>query len=76
MLEARIYKYMFFIISVYAFCCNNPFTKDLFGKYGRLTRCDGKGSFGFVTYEDERDAEDAIAAIDGKTLLGQKYVLN
>jgi len=50
-------------------------TKDLegmFSKYGKLTRCDIKGSFAFVTYEDERDAADALKETNGKDLAGSK----
>ncbi|KAJ9556036.1 hypothetical protein OSB04_010650 [Centaurea solstitialis] len=36
----------------------------LFGKYGRVDRVDMKSGFAFVYYEDERDAEDAIHALD------------
>lgn len=36
----------------------------LFGKYGRVDRVDMKSGYAFVYYEDERDAEDAIHALD------------
>ncbi|KAI9093948.1 hypothetical protein K1719_026946 [Acacia pycnantha] len=36
----------------------------LFAKYGRIERVDMKSGFAFVYYEDERDAEDAIRALD------------
>ncbi|RDX96246.1 Serine/arginine-rich splicing factor RS31, partial [Mucuna pruriens] len=36
----------------------------LFAKYGRVDRVDMKSGFAFVYYEDERDAEDAIRALD------------
>ncbi|XP_024993301.1 serine/arginine-rich splicing factor RS31-like isoform X1 [Cynara cardunculus var. scolymus] len=36
----------------------------LFGRYGRVERVDMKSGFAFVYYEDERDAEDAIHALD------------
>jgi len=46
--------------------------EDLFYKYGKITRCDVKrGGFGFVEFEDKRDAEDAIRELDGTTLLGR-----
>ena len=51
--------------------------EDLFAKYGRVASLDLKeGGYGFVEYEDPRDAEDAIAAlndyaIDGAHLLVQ-----
>lgn len=46
--------------------------EDLFGKYGKLTRCDIKGTFGFITFEDERDAEDALDECNGKDICGSK----
>ncbi|KAG0460706.1 hypothetical protein HPP92_021003 [Vanilla planifolia] len=36
----------------------------LFSRYGRVDRIDMKSGFAFVYYEDERDAEDAIRALD------------
>lgn len=36
----------------------------LFGKYGRVERVDMKSGYAFVYMEDERDAEDAIRALD------------
>nr|GEZ58893.1 retrotransposon Gag domain, retroviral aspartyl protease [Tanacetum cinerariifolium] len=36
----------------------------LFGRYGRVDRVDIKSGYAFVYFEDERDAEDAIHALD------------
>jgi len=36
----------------------------LFGKYGRVERVDMKSGYAFIYMEDERDAEDAIRALD------------
>lgn len=36
----------------------------LFSKYGRIDRVDMKSGYAFVYFEDERDAEDAIRALD------------
>ncbi|XP_057439694.1 serine/arginine-rich splicing factor RS31-like isoform X2 [Lotus japonicus] len=36
----------------------------LFAKYGRIERVDMKSGFAFVYFEEERDAEDAIRALD------------
>ncbi|XP_076888564.1 serine/arginine-rich splicing factor RS31-like [Bidens hawaiensis] len=36
----------------------------LFGRYGRVERVDMKSGYAFVYFEDERDAEDAIHALD------------
>jgi len=46
--------------------------EDAFSKFGKLKRCDLKGSFGFVTFEDERDAEDALKEMDNKDLCGTR----
>jgi RNA recognition motif-containing protein len=48
--------------------------QDLFSKYGRLKRCDVKGTFAFVTFEDERDAEDALEECQSKELYGTRLV--
>ncbi len=40
--------------------CRPRDLEDMFYKYGRIIRCDVKVGFGFVEYEDRRDAEDAI----------------
>jgi len=45
--------------------------EDLFYKYGRIVRCDVKIGYGFVEFEDRRDAEDALRELDGATLLGR-----
>jgi len=50
--------------------------EDLFYKFGKITRCDVKrGGFGFVEFEDKRDAEDAIKELDGATLLGRRIAV-
>eukprot|EP01125_Pyxidicula_operculata_P019799 TRINITY_DN720_c0_g1_i3.p1 TRINITY_DN720_c0_g1~~TRINITY_DN720_c0_g1_i3.p1 ORF type:complete len:124 (+),score=4.47 TRINITY_DN720_c0_g1_i3:211-582(+) len=46
--------------------------EDLFSQYGNLKRCDLKTNFAFVTFEDERDAEDAVKAINGTELFGSR----
>ncbi|KAK9021860.1 hypothetical protein V6N11_011826 [Hibiscus sabdariffa] len=43
----------------------------LFRKFGRVERVDMKSGFAFIYMEDERDAEDAIRALD-RTEFGQK----
>lgn len=40
------------------------------GFAGSTTRCEIRGSFAFVTYKDERDAEDAIKNLQGKEVGG------
>ncbi|KAF0682831.1 Aste57867_25130 [Aphanomyces stellatus] len=54
--------------------------EDLFAKYGRLASCDlivdpisqESRGFGFVVYEDKRDADDAIAALHDKEIMGKR----
>lgn len=51
-----------------------------FDKYGRLIRCDLKNrgfgaNFAFLEFEDERDAEDALRAENGKDLYGSSLVV-
>jgi len=49
--------------------------EDLFGKYGRILRCDVKRGFAFVEFQDDRDAEDALRDLDGYDLLGHRIVV-
>jgi arginine/serine-rich splicing factor 1/9 len=46
--------------------------EDLFEKYGRIRYCEVKSGrgFGFVEFDDTRDAEDAIDALDGTNFEG------
>nr|XP_022345148.1 serine/arginine-rich splicing factor 7-like isoform X4 [Crassostrea virginica] len=48
--------------------------EDVFEPYGRLTRCDVKYgaemAYGFVDYEDRRDAEDALKYENGREICG------
>lgn len=49
--------------------------EDVFVKYGRIIRCDVKRGYGFVEFEDVRDAEDAIKYCDGMRFLGGRIVV-
>ena len=49
--------------------------ESLFSKYGRLTRCDIKRGYAFIEYEDQRDADDALRAVDGVRFLGERIVV-
>jgi len=54
--------------------------EDVFDKYGRLVRCDVKDKgfgpvYAFLEFEDERDAEDALMAENGKDLCGKDMVV-
>ncbi|KAI8609869.1 hypothetical protein BC830DRAFT_1173181 [Chytriomyces sp. MP71] len=47
--------------------------EDLFQKYGKVVSLDVKqGGFAFVEYEDNRDAEDAIAALNNYPFEGER----
>lgn len=49
---------------------------DLFGKYGKIRRVDLKTGFGFVEYEDRRDGEDAVKALDGYDFMGDRLYVD
>ncbi|CDH55645.1 hypothetical protein RO3G_05782 [Lichtheimia corymbifera JMRC:FSU:9682] len=43
--------------------------EGIFNKYGKITRLDLKTDFGFIEFEDKRDAEDAMNQVNGKELV-------
>ncbi|KAJ3227405.1 hypothetical protein HK099_002156 [Clydaea vesicula] len=53
--------------------------EDIFTKYGKIHRCDVKrgpaSNYGFVEFDDKRDAEDAMEGVDGKTIDGSRLVV-
>ncbi|XP_002161622.1 probable splicing factor, arginine/serine-rich 5 [Hydra vulgaris] len=44
--------------------------ENCFGRYGKIVRCDLKKNFGFIQFEDRRDAEIAIQKENNRRLLG------
>lgn len=44
-------------------------------EYGRINEISVKRGYGFVEFDDKRDAEDAIFELDGKELLGERVSL-
>ena len=49
--------------------------EDLFSKYGRIRDIHIKSDFGFILYEDDRDASDAIYYLDGYELDGKRLIV-
>ncbi|KAH7057637.1 hypothetical protein BKA57DRAFT_132869 [Linnemannia elongata] len=53
--------------------------EDLFAKYGRVTRLDIKrgtnSGYGFVEYEDPRDADEAVHKLNGHMVNGNPIVV-
>eukprot|EP01102_Stenamoeba_stenopodia_P010756 TRINITY_DN3269_c0_g2_i1.p1 TRINITY_DN3269_c0_g2~~TRINITY_DN3269_c0_g2_i1.p1 ORF type:complete len:206 (+),score=30.88 TRINITY_DN3269_c0_g2_i1:111-728(+) len=45
---------------------------DLFSRYGRIQSCDIKTGYGFVEFDDPRDAEDALHELHNTTLDGSR----
>ncbi|KAI8354030.1 hypothetical protein BD560DRAFT_407926 [Blakeslea trispora] len=50
--------------------------EDTFSKFGKMTRFDIKQGYGFVEYEDKRDAEDAMKAVSTKGELVIEWAKN
>ncbi len=49
---------------------------DLFYKYGRIRSIEIKQGFAFVQFDDERDAKDAVRALDGIHFMGDRIQVN
>lgn len=47
----------------------------LFSKYGRVRDMNIKSDYGFVLYDDPRDAADAIRDLDGYNLDGRRLIV-
>uniref|UniRef100_A0A8C1AZ27 Serine and arginine rich splicing factor 6a n=1 Tax=Cyprinus carpio carpio TaxID=630221 RepID=A0A8C1AZ27_CYPCA len=46
-----------------------------FGGYGKLLEVDLKNGYGFVEFEDTRDADDAVYELNGKELCGERVMV-
>ena len=49
--------------------------ENCFGRYGKIVRCDLKKNFGFIQFEDRRDAEEAIRKENNRRLLGSEMTV-
>ncbi|CAK6976369.1 hypothetical protein E3U43_014205 [Scomber scombrus] len=46
-----------------------------FSGYGKLAEVDLKNGYGFVEFEDNRDADDAVYELNGKELCGERVIV-
>lgn len=46
--------------------------EEMFSKYGHISGCSLHNNYGFVQYETEKAADEAVAKEDGKLILGKK----
>ncbi|KAG7520935.1 serine arginine-rich splicing factor 6-like isoform X2 [Solea senegalensis] len=46
-----------------------------FSGYGKLMEIDIKNGYGFVEFEDNRDADDAVYELNGKELCGERVIV-
>ncbi|KAJ1309158.1 hypothetical protein OPQ81_004829 [Rhizoctonia solani] len=49
--------------------------QKFFDGYGKIVDCRVMSGFGFVEFENSRDAEDIVANFNGKTFLGQNIIV-
>ena len=50
-------------------------TLQLVEKYGRFRNVRILQGFGFVDFDDYRDADDAVKGLDGRDFLGERYLV-
>eukprot|EP01111_Echinosteliopsis_oligospora_P005038 TRINITY_DN181_c0_g1_i2.p2 TRINITY_DN181_c0_g1~~TRINITY_DN181_c0_g1_i2.p2 ORF type:complete len:134 (-),score=23.89 TRINITY_DN181_c0_g1_i2:526-873(-) len=55
--------------------CRAADLEDHFKKCGKIIRCDVKSGFGFIEFDDQRDAEDAIRDLDGSEFEGGRIIV-
>ncbi|XP_041945910.1 serine and arginine rich splicing factor 6b isoform X1 [Alosa sapidissima] len=49
--------------------------QKFFSGYGKLLEIDLKNGYGFVEFEDTRDADDAVYELNGKDLCGERVIV-
>lgn len=52
--------------------CRERDVERFFKGYGRIREIALKNGYGFVEFEDDRDAEDAVHDLDGKQIVGMR----
>nr|XP_014282861.1 serine-arginine protein 55-like [Halyomorpha halys] len=57
------------------FDCKMRDLEDFVNAYGRTRNIQLKDGFGFIEFEDHRDADDAVYELNGKELLGERVVV-
>lgn len=55
--------------------CRERDLERFFKRYGRLRDCLIKNGYGFVEFEEERDADDAVYEMNGRELLGERVTV-
>ena len=55
--------------------CSERDIERFFRGYGRLRDIVLKAGYGFVEFDDERDAEDAVYDLNGRELRGERIVV-
>ena len=54
--------------------CREKDLERFFKGYGRKSDILIKQGFGFVEFDDHRDADDAVYELNGKEILGERFV--